>query len=65
MRFKVHYFKASCADHTVTEEFPVTFRGAFYDRMVELLEDEDVTISKIILGDRKATLLWGGTVELP
>lgn len=45
------------------EEFPSV--SYFMGRLVMLLDDPTVEIREFQMGRRKATLCWGGTVELP
>lgn len=46
-----------------TEEFPSV--SYFVGRLVELLDNPTVEVREFHMGRRKATLSWGGTVELP
>jgi hypothetical protein len=65
MTYRIHYYRLSTNDRTVTEEFPRSNSPAFYARLIELFDDEDATITQITLGSRRGTILWGGMVELP
>jgi|GEM_PF-3330425 len=51
------------ADGWAEEEFPSV--SYFVGRLVELLDNPTVEIREFHMGRRKATLSWGGTIELP